>query len=494
MPEKKSDYYAVLGIFRDATQDEIKHAYFERAQRLHPDKNLAPGETELFLEMQQAYEVLSNPKRRALYDATLPPDIEPENPVVKHQVSFSRTNLVQLKEPQLIYMLLEVGPRDETERIPAPPLNVCLVLDRSTSMQGEKMDMVKAAAIQLIRSLRPQDVFSVVTFSDRADVVVQASLHMDRVKQEGRIQMIKPSGSTEILQGLEAGIKEIRYSLDSTRVSHLILLTDGHTYGDEQACLQLAEEAARQNIGISGMGIGEEWNDIFLDALAGRTGNSSAYISNPKDIQRFLVEKFQALASTFADEVTLEYKPSEGVDLNYAFRMQPDGGPVSLEQPLQLGPILQDAPLQVLCEFIVQPNAITKENVLILDGQLKTSIAARPTPVPPIRLRLSRDVRSDPGSVPPPTKVLSALSRLTLYRMQERARAETEAGNYDVAARQLHNLATHLLAQGEQQLAKTALLEADHIERMHAMSAAGNKAIKYQTRALLLAGSKEKAT
>jgi hypothetical protein len=78
--------------------------------------------------------------------------------------------------------------------------------------------------------------------------------------------------------------------------------------------------------------------------------------------------------------------------------------------------------------------------------------------------------------------------------MQERARADTEAGNYDEAARHLHNLATHLLAQGEQQLAKTALLEADHIERMHAMSAGGNKVIKYETRALLLAGSKEKAT
>ena len=180
--------------------------------------------------------------------------------------------------------------------------------------------------------------------------------------------------------------------------------------------------------------------------------------------------------------------------MNYAFRLQPEGGPLTLEQPLHLGPILQDAPLQILFEFIIQPDALNKDSVLLLDGLLKASITAWPTPVSPIRLRLARDVRSEPGSNPPPTKVLSALSRLTLYRLQERARLETEAGNYDVAARHLHNLATHLLSQGEQQLAKTALLEADHIERMHAMSAAGNKVIKYQTRALLLAGIKEKAT
>ena len=55
-----------------------------------------------------------------------------------------------------------------------------------------------------------------------------------------------------------------------------------------------------------------------------------------------------------------------------------------------------------------------------------------------------------------------------------------------------HNLATHLLSQGEHSLAKTALFEADNLERMHSWSASGNKDIKYSTRALLLGGMKEK--
>ena len=491
MPFNKQDHYAILGVFRDASQEEIKRAYFEAAQRLHPDKNVAAGETELFLEIQKAYEILSNPKRRNLYDATLPPEIE-VNSALKHEILFSRPNLVSLSEPQLVYALLEIGTRAEKDSLPTPPLNICLVLDRSTSMQGDKMDMVKATAIQLLRSLRPEDVLSVIAFSDYAEVIVPAAINMDIKKQEGRIQMMQASGATEIYNGLQAGLKEIRRTLDPSRVNHIILLTDGQTYGDEQACLKLAEEAAAHNVGITGMGIGNDWNDIFLDALAGKTGGSSAYISKPKDIQRLLVDKFNALISTYADDVLLEFKIPEHVKLNYVFRLQPEGGSVELESPMHLGPILRDTPLHVLFEFLVSPPALADDTVELLNGALKASITVRPTPVPPIRINLKREVHNNPSMDPPPSRILSALSQLTLYRMQERARAAADQGQYDAASRHLQNLATHLLSQGENSLAKTALFEADNLERMHAWSAGGTKNIKYNTRALLLAGQKEK--
>ena len=491
MASSKSDHYATLGVFRDASPEEIKRAYFEAAQRLHPDKNVAAGETELFLEIQQAYEVLSNPKRKNLYDATLPPEIN-VNTIVKHDVTFSRPNLVKIGEPQLLYALLEISPREDKESLPAPPLNICLVLDRSTSMQGDKMDMVKATAVQLLRSLRPEDVFSVVAFSDRAEVIVPAAFNVDKKKQEARIQMMQPSGATEIFNGLKAGLQEVRRTIDPSRVNHIILLTDGQTYGDEQECLKLAEEAAAQNIGITGMGIGHEWNDIFLDALASKTGGSSAYISKPKDIQQLLVDKFNALISTYADEVILDFKPRDDIKIKYAFRLQPEGGSIAIETPMRLGPILRDAPLHVLIEFIVEPSALDEEVVTVLNGMLKVSITARAAPVPPIRINLKRDVHSNPSAEPPPTRILSALSRLTMYRMQERARTAADAGQYDEAARHLHNLATHLLSTGENSLAKTALFEAENLEKMHAWSASGTKDIKYHTRALLMGGSKEK--
>lgn len=490
MPPDSQDYYALLGLSRNATLEDIRRAYFEAAQKLHPDKNTAAGETELFLDVQQAYEVLSSPKRRAQYDATLPPEKKVVLPY-NHSILYSRPNLIRLHEPQMLYLILELQAPLEARQAPAPPLNVCLVLDRSTSMQGEKMDVVKAAAIQVLRNLRQQDILSVVTFSDRAEVVIPASYYQERTRLEAKVQMIQPSGATEIYQGLEAGVKEVMRSLDSRRVNHIILLTDGHTYGDEQLCLTLASKVAERGIGISAMGIGKEWNDIFLDVLATRTGGSSAYIAQPQDIKRLLLEKFNALAQTYAEDVSLSLTPIEGVDLSYAFRLQPDPSPISLEIPLRLGTILQDASTQVIFEYIIHPKAVKSDLVEVLRGALKVSIPSQPMPVPLLRLELKRPVADDPEKEPPPPQIVQALSRLMLYRMQERARNEIEKGNLDGATRHLKVLASNLVSQGERSLAQTIMLEVDHLQKQNALSAEGSKKMNYGTRALVVASPKK---
>jgi len=482
---KNPDLYAALGLSRNATQDEIKRAYLEAAQRLHPDKNVAAGETEIFLDVQQAYETLSNPKRRKEYDAKLPPLDSPTLPV-NYRIYYSRPNLVRSSEPQLLYALLEIASPEKSDEIPAPPLNVSLVLDRSTSMKGEKMDVLKNAAINVMRNMRAQDVFSVVTFSDRAEVIIPASSPYDKRRLESRIQMLQPSGATEIFQGMQAAFNEIQRNAGRDRIDHIILLTDGHTYGDEQECLQLAKRAAENGVGISAMGIGKEWNDTFLDNLAKSTGGSSRYISRTRDIQNFLEEKFETLARTMADDVVLEYRPTPGAEIAYAFRTQPETGPLPIEDAIHLGPILHDTTLNVLFEYRIDPSLTEQDIIFLLRGTIKLSITALPVPLQPFQIELSREVKEEAGTDPPPAMIIQALGKLTLYRMQEKAHVEVEQGQYEIAAQHMRQLATSLLSQGERSLARTALIEAENIEKMQAFSEEGSKEIKYGTRALIM--------
>ena len=482
---KKPNLYALLGLLRSSTQEEVRRAYLRAAKRLHPDTNHAPGETELFLDVQQAYQVLSDPARRSAYDAKLEP--EEELPAfVNQRTLISRKEISRLKESQLVYVLLDLSPNEKQKEYKSGvPLNICLVLDCSTSMKGEKLDVVKGTAAQLMQRLKPQDIFSVVTFSDRAEVVIPATRQSSTQRSESKIQMLQTSGGTEIFRGLEAGYNEVRKFASPHNINHIILLTDGRTYGDEPACYELAGRAAEGGIGISGLGIGSGWNDIFLDHLANTTGGNSMFVSKPQDIERLLKEKFSNLARAYAENVTLEYQAHDNVEINYLFRLSPEAGPLVGQNPIPLGPILHDEPLSVLIEFRINPPDEKRDQVTILQGQLEISSALAQTPIPPIPFNISLAIKESPTPEPPPAAIIQAISKLTLYRIQEKARAEVTAGEYDKASNHLQKLATHLLAQGERGLAHTIMLEVEHIEKEKSFTESGEKKIKYGTRALV---------
>jgi len=482
---KSQDFYTLLGVARDATQKEIKQAYFKAAQRLHPDKNRLVGETEIFLEVQQAFETLSNPKRRVKYDASLPSE-ETIDPQIEVRTLYSRPCLKRQDETQIIYILLELLPPQQTNDLPAPPLNVCLVLDRSTSMKGEKMDVLKSAASQVVRNLRPQDIISVAVFSDRAEVIIPATKPLKKRELEARIQMLQPSGATEMFQGLDAGFQEIVRHANNSKIDHMILMTDGHTYGDEENCLDLADRAGKRGIGISVMGIGKEWNDAFLDEIASKTGGTSHYISQARDIKDFLLEKFESLAKTYADDVILEFDSLPGASLSYAFRTQPEAGILSLESPNHLGPILQDANLMVLFEYRIDPQLTQKDSVTFMKGSVNLSVSSTSNRMQKIPVQFSCPVHDEASQEPPPSVFVDALGKLALYRLQEKVRVEVETGQFELAAGHLKSLANNLLSQGEGQLAHTVLLEVENLNAIQSMSEDGQKMIKYGTRSLLL--------
>ena len=479
----KSSYYDLLNLTQDATPEEIRRAYHESARRLHPDTSKEARTTEQFLEIQKAYEVLTDTATRAEYDKKLAK--EDTTPVLQN-ILYSREAISVLEEQQLVYTLLEFSARPEMISQKPPPINMALVLDRSTSMQGERMDTIKLAAIELVRQLKPEDTLSIVVFSDRAEVLLSAGRRPDRSVVETQIRMLRSGGGTEIFQGLQTGFMEVQRFSSRSPINHIVLLTDGRTYGDEEACLGLADRAAQQGIRITGLGIGSDWNDAFLDELAARTGGESSYIARAKEIQTFLKEKFDSFSQIFGEQTTLDLQVDPGVTIKSVFRLQPDATELPITPSIRLGSIPKNAKLSLLIEFLIDPIVEQPTRVRLASGALNTILLGTPNSSIQIPLLLTRLVQETTRVGLPPPPIFQAHSQINLYRIQERARSEVSEGKIQQASTRLQHLATQLFALGERDLAHTALMEAERIQQTHVFSAEGEKKIKYGTRSLLL--------
>ncbi|MBI3360675.1 MAG: VWA domain-containing protein [Chloroflexi bacterium] len=483
--DESLDPYVVLGVSRTATDEEIYHAYRDAVRRYQPDVNPDPQAVEEFRRITQAYEILSDPARRRENATGEAAPTVAEGTLLSMSLTPSSAILPVLDEPQVVYLLVEISSGAEpTQTGPRPPLNLCLVLDRSTSMQGSRLDQVKAATQSLIDQLSERDTFAVVAFSDRAEVVLPAQTNADKTLAKAKVSTLRASGGTEILQGLIYGLSEVQRFISPAAVNQLILLTDGRTYGDEADCLLLASMAGGDGITVHGLGIGEEWNDAFLDDLAGRTGGSTAYLKSPGAVNQFLRARMQDLSGTYAERLRLEVVPYPGVEMQSAFRLAPQPGPLPLTpQPMRVGGLARAGKIQVILQFLLPPRApgtfslarLAALGDVLGAGRVGERVAAD----------LTVEVKPDAPAADPPVSIIKALSKLSIYQMQEKAAAEAAAGKLDSATRRLERLASRLLADGEQALARQALDEAQRLARARQISPEGQKQLKYGTRALI---------
>jgi len=478
------NFYARLGISRVATLDEIHQAYRNAARRFHPDANKITGAHELFLLVQEAYETLSNREKRFAYDSSLPPDIDAPLSILVNTL-YSRGQITPGERTQVIYVLMDLMAAGSVSVQNRPPLNVSLVLDSSTSMAGSRLSQVVKAANHFIEQLQPHDLISVVSFNDRAEIVIPAQLGLDIRRSQSRISNLQTRGGTEILQGLQLGLQEVQRNLQPNHINHLVLITDGRTYGDEQACLNLAEQTSRLGVPISAIGIGEEWNEDFIDQLVAKAGGSSLYADRSTEISKLLDSRLNTISQCFANNVRLYFETATDSKLHYAFRFSPDLGVLPTESPLFLGAIPLETSLSVLLEFELNASRLKSGEMTLAEGELRLDIPTLVIPSTKARFRLSRPVQEFEEAEALSQTLINAMSKLSLYRMQEQARQDIEAGDLVGAAKRMRMLATHLLSGGHKSLAQTVLLAAEDIKKDGFFGEKTGKQIKYGTRALI---------
>jgi Ca-activated chloride channel family protein len=196
------------------------------------------------------------------------------------------------------------------------PINVAIVLDRSGSMQGEKIEKAREAAINALDLLKPTDIVSIIAYDTDVSVLVPATKLTDKEQVVGVIRGIQANGNTALFGGVSKGAAEVRKFLDDKHVNRIILLSDGLANVGPSSPGELGDlgtSLKKENISVSTLGLGSGYNEDLMVNLAGKSGGNHQFIENASELASIFRREFDEALSVVAQEIDLKIEIPEGI-------------------------------------------------------------------------------------------------------------------------------------------------------------------------------------
>ncbi len=194
------------------------------------------------------------------------------------------------------------------------PVNVALVIDRSGSMRGQKLNDTKRAAREFVLRLSAEDRLALVHYGTEV-----STFPSTLVTEETRAQMlafvdaIEDEGSTNISGGLDAAARELLPYVGQFRVSRAILMSDGQPTAGlvrEEELKAVARRMREQGLAVSGLGVGEDFNENLMQGIAEQGGGFTGFLRSHQLTEVFTRELEQATGTVARGvELRLELPP-----------------------------------------------------------------------------------------------------------------------------------------------------------------------------------------
>jgi Ca-activated chloride channel homolog len=238
---------------------------------------------------------------------------------------------------------ISAATEDETETSRAAPLDVAFVLDRSGSMQGGKLDLAKEGVDLAVARLRDADRAALVVYDDEVDIVQPLAPATPRLKASLRLALhgVDPGGSTYLSGGWIAGCHQLAEAkpvsnadATATRIRRVILLTDGlANVGilDPGMLARHAGELRRRGIATTTVGVGQDFDEGLLSAMAEAGGGNFQYVADPEGLRAFFAHELQELFSVAATGLAITLVLAPGVDAELVSAFPADARENALE-------------------------------------------------------------------------------------------------------------------------------------------------------------------
>ncbi len=351
-------------------------------------------------------------------------------------------DIVLAGAPREVVVKIDLSAAGEKVKRRRTPLNLAVVLDRSGSMTGAKIEKARQAAMGLVDQLAPGDVFALITYSERAQVLIPAQRVQDKEVLKSRIAGICPGGRTALYAGVELGAAQLRTWFSAKRINRVILLSDGLANvgpSSTHDLRRLGGTLSERGIAVTTIGVGDDYNEDLMAGLAEASDANYYYVKDTEKLPEIFAKELGELLTVAAREVRIEIVCPRGVKpIGFIGRPERFEGQCAAVRLNQLT-LAQDRYLFLRCLVAEEQPEVARVQVRYND-ELNGGKEARLNGAAIIRF--TRDaataVNSQRGDVIAQKELLLAAVA------KDEALAEADGGRYQEAARKLAWQATVL--------------------------------------------------
>ncbi len=217
--------------------------------------------------------------------------------------------VLSTSKPGSVYLRLNLKSLSAAKSERRTPVNVAIVIDRSGSMQGERIAAAKEGARVALKRLSSDDTVSLVSYNHDVDVMSPAApLRNSRDKLLEAIDTLKADGTTGLYAGVKEGGRQVEEFVSDNNINRVVLLSDGLANVGPSTPGELAElgrKLASKGISVSTIGLGLDYNEDLMQRLAAASDGNHVFVERPSDLAEIFDREFGDALSVSARDITI---------------------------------------------------------------------------------------------------------------------------------------------------------------------------------------------